>query len=174
MRTGLVALGAVFLVVAGAVVFTVWSAPTGSTVQSSRLFGLELSGHGNTTAFVWGLNGTSSGFTLGWHSDHALAATLATSSGCAGTPVTCQLGVVLERWTGNLSGSWTSSGLPAFPLLLQFQNSGPVPSVIQVGMSASGSTPPMYSTTAYIVFLVAGTALGAIGALTLFLGLFLH
>jgi hypothetical protein len=169
-----VAVGVVLLVVAAGVVYALWSAPSGATVQSTRLFSIQLASNGNETAYLWGSNGSAHGFQLAWHSDQPVAGTLAASTGCHGSPPTCELGARLAHWDANRSGSWSTAGDPAFPLLLVFDDPGASPALVQVSQIGSSSGGPAYSSLAYISFLAAGAAVGAIGGLSLFLGLFLR
>jgi hypothetical protein len=170
-----VAIGLGLLVLAGAVVVAVFEASEPGPGQTTHLLTLTLPNGENASALVWGLNGSRVAFALSWHSDAGVGAVLSTAPGCSGNPTQCAPGELLVKWVpGSTAGAWSTSTSSGFPWLLQVRNAGP--STVHFFVTTTAVRAPVPATTgwAYDVFLVAGAALGGIGAVAMFLGLFLR
>ncbi len=175
MRPGLVAIGIGLLVLGGAVVVAVFEGTEAGPGQSTHYVTIVLPSGENASAFVWGLNGSGVAFSLSWHASGKVDAVLSAPSGCGPDPSHCSQGPVLVRWpAGTAAGAWSTSSPPSFPWLLRIVDPGPISVQVDVTTTAARAPVPAPVAWAYDIFLVAGAALAAIGALSLFLGLFLR
>jgi hypothetical protein len=175
VRPGLVAIGIGLLLVAGGVVVAVFESPGPGSAGTTHLLSIALPGDDNASGLVWGINGSNVAFALSWHASAGVNAVLSIATGCLDPSSHCAAGAVLVRWGGPATaGAWSTSSPADFPWLLQFTNAGPGAVNIAVTTSAARAAAPAPVGWAYDMFLVAGATLGAIGAVALFLGLFLQ
>jgi hypothetical protein len=172
MRTGLVLVGTA-LALLGAVTVGVavsYNAPTPVTHVSTTQSSWTVPAHGEmTTPQLWGLNGS---FGVSWTASAALNVLL-TATLCS-SPSSCDVAPV-ANWTAQTQGSWQSPGVPAYPYLLAFTN--PTHASAAVALTAHSTlTTPVPPTDVWVPVLstLAGGVVFAIGAMALFLGLFLR
>jgi hypothetical protein len=174
VRPGLVFVGAVLIVLAGSLFYGILTQPSGSGRQSTHLLRFQIPSGENATAFAWGLNGSQVAFAVSWHASAQVSGVLSEPSGCRGTPTSCATGSVLVRWGPNGSGAWAIPDAGTFPMLLKFTNSGPAPASVAVSVVASTAPPTVLAPWVSASALISSATLGAVGALALFLGLFLR
>lgn len=177
MRTGLVLLGVAFLVVGGTALASIFLVPPATTqVRHDSSASLAVgSGTRTTSILLWGENGSSAAFTLRWQASSAARVWLWSvpkGSNCIAAP--CASGVTVAAWTANTSGSWKSTGDPDFPYYLQAESA--TNRSLSVQLQATGTATQSENTSGWqaLVGSVAGVLVVAVGAVALFLGLFLR
>jgi hypothetical protein len=172
MRTGLVLVGTALALLGAVTVATAvsYNPPSPVTHVSTTQSTWTVPALGRTTTPVlWGLNGS---FAVTWSSSMALNVAL-TATLC---PTHCSYGSApITNWTGQMQGSWQSSGAPAYPYVLAFTN--PNHASAAVALTAHSTvTSPVPATDVFVQVLstLAGGVLLVIGGMALFLGLFLR
>jgi len=175
VRTGLVVVGIAFLVLAGATVTVVNLLPSTTEVQDrSSLVPQPFSADGSGAALLPGADSASGSFTLRWSSTAAVSVWVYRAPGCERVSNACASGPAVANWTRALSGTWSTTGAVAFPFMLVWAGGGSGAGNI----SASGVQNIQVKTPMALVDTLvidgAAIALGIVGAVALFLGLFLR
>ena len=178
MRTGLVAVGLALAVVGVAVTMSGVLIPASQTTSEARLNVLTVPGlvTNETRIAVILMTNTSSGtLDFSWSANHSIAVALYQGTPCSGVSHYCSLGAALADWPAALSGSWNTTGLLTFPYLLSMENTEPTNATLRgtVAESFSFGTTTL-PTWAVISILAGGVLLVVIGAMAVFLGLFLR
>ncbi|MGA8537346.1 MAG: hypothetical protein WB789_08145 [Thermoplasmata archaeon] len=181
MRTGLVVIGVALAVVGAGLTLSAFFEPGApSLTQVNPLAAPNLQPGQPRTMLVW-LENTSSGtLALNWvsSSDVNVSVYRATSCGfvTSGTHVLyCPDGPALATWPSASSGHWNISGQISFPLLLNLENLGSkVVTVNAVFDEVWASTSPSVPTWIFLSTLAGGIACISLGAVAIFLGLFLR
>ena len=174
MRPGLVGSGAGLLLLAGLLVLAALTAPGNRGLQSSRTMAVALPVGASVSTYLWSDNASYSAEAIAWRSSGTVTVTLGPAAGCHGAASTCSGTPSIVTWRGNLSGAWSTSAPPGTEWLLRFTNGGGTSAAIQVAATTSVGAPAPDPTWALAVQLVASTTLAAVGAIALFLGLFLR
>lgn len=176
MRPGLALLGAVLLVLALAAVVLVTFSPAGARVTQS-VWTIPPEGllPGATNfALLPGSNTTQGTITLTWSASIPTSVRLYESPGCRAASLSCAQGTPARAWSAVRSGNWSTSGNLVFPFLVVWNTSAPLGGswgLTAVETVTTSLAPPIWQT---LVIDAAGAALAIVGAVALFLGLFLR
>ncbi|MCI4331343.1 MAG: hypothetical protein L3K19_05795 [Thermoplasmata archaeon] len=177
MRPGLVAVGVGFLLLgAGAVGAFLLVPSRGVTSDDATVIG-PVSTPPGSTAHAAVLTGTTTGtgsFGVHWISTGPTVVDLYDASNCPLGASNCPLGMPIAAWPSNDSGHWNESGALAFPLLLTWRVAGTSNVTFQASSDEQWTTsapPPMLTT---LLVFGSGGVLAAVGAVAVFLGLFLR
>ena len=176
MRPGLALLGAILLTLALAAVVLVtynsagdravqrvWTIPTGT-----------LPANGSEIALLQGSNASSGTLSVSWSGSVPTTVRLYEVPGCREASVACVRGPPADTWTGVGESNWSTSGPLVFPYLVVWNTSSAVPGswgLTAVESVTTSLAPPVWQS---IVLYATGAALGIVGAVALFLGLFLR
>ncbi len=177
MRTGLVLVGIGMAVIGAGVIASLALAPDPGTIRESWPIDIEnLTSNASRGLPVPGTTGTGAIFSFDWVSSSPAEASLwpAVSCGAAsGACPTTELPVV--HWNATTHGDWSTHGvLPSYYLLTIWAPASS--SVNFTGQAAESYAAPSLAiaTWAMISVIVGGVVLLGIGAMALFLGLFLR
>jgi hypothetical protein len=181
VRTGLVVIGVALAIVGAGLTLSAFFEPgVPSLTQVNPLAAPNLQPDQPRTLVVW-LENTSSGtLELNWvsSSDVNVSVYRATSCGfvTSNTHVLyCPDGPALATWASNSSGHWNISGEISFPLLLNLDNLGQKSVTVNaVFDEVWASTSPPVPTWIFLSALAGGVACISLGAVAIFLGLFLR
>jgi hypothetical protein len=172
MRTGLVLVGTALALLGAVTVATAvsYNAPTPVTHESTTQSSWTVPALGRmTTPELWGLNGS---FAVSWTASSVLDVVL-TGTHCPSQPP-CDTAPV-ANWTAQAAGNWQSSGMPAYPYQLAFSNPNHASAAVALTAHSTITTPvPATDVWVPVLSTVAGGVVLAIGAMALFLGLFLR
>ena len=177
MRTGLVLLGVAFLVVGGTALASIFLVPPATTeVRHDSSASLSVGSAGRTTSILlWGENGSSAAFSLRWQASAAALVWLwSVPNGASCTAAPCPAGVTVAAWNATTSGSWKSFGAPGFPYYLQAESTTNRSLSLQLQATGTATQPESAPSWQALVGSVAGALVVAVGAVALFLGLFLR
>lgn len=177
MRTGLVLLGAAFLLVGGTALASIFFVPPATTeARHDSSASLSVGTAARTTSILlWGENGSGAQFTLHWQASGPVHVWLwATPNGvpCAAPP--CANDLAVSTWNATSSGSWHSSGGPSYPYYLQAQSGTNRSESVQVQATGTASQPEVTGAWQTLVGTIAGGLVLGVGAIALFLGMFLR
>jgi len=132
------------------------------------------------TMVVWLQNTSSGTLELNWVSSATVNVSVYRATNCGfvnanARVIFCPDGAALVSWPSNSSGHWNTTGAIAFPLLLNLQNLGPTPVTVNaVFDEVWASTSPAVPTWIFLSTLAGGVACISLGAVAIFLGLFLR
>ena len=175
VRPGLVTVGVAFLVLGGATLAAVHLFPGGPPTdqQTTVVPPVFVNSHGGGQQRLTGVNSSNGAFHVHRSSTTPLTVALYDAPGCAPSGA-CVLTQPLASWPANASGNATFSGALAFPFVLVWTNPGPSPGSFSA--DAVETYHPDGGLPALTTLLIDGTAgtLVAVGAVGLFLGLFLR
>jgi hypothetical protein len=173
VRPWLVVIGTALLLV-GAGIFALLLALPPTSQTTITTFQGDIGGSDGVSIPLWIHNTSQGKLQLSWSSDAPLSVDLYHPDYCPQFP-SCSLGDPLVSWTSEVSESWSMSGPLTFPYLLNLSNSGGTPVSFHVAFTEnytvhSGVIPPVTELFIY----TGGAILIVIGALGVFLGLFLR
>jgi hypothetical protein len=175
VRPGLVAVGVAFLVLGGATLSAVHLFPQGPPAdqQTTVVQPVFVNSHGGGQQRLTGVNTSSGSFRVHWTSTTPLSVALYDAPGCAPTGA-CALTQPIETWPANTSGNATLLGALAYPFVLLWSNPGASPG--SFAADAVETYHPDGGLPTLATLLIDGTAgtLVVVGAVGLFLGLFLR
>ena len=178
MRTGLIVIGLALAIVGAGVTLSGFLAPGGTPSTTARLNSISAPNivPNQTRVAVISMTNTSSGsLELSWSSTRNLTVTVYQGVRCTGASGYCVSGPALVAWASNTSGTWNRTGPLAFPYLLSMFNSALVNITLRGTLAESFTTGTnSLPTWAVAIILAGGLILLAIGALAVFLGLFLR
>ncbi|MGC2289464.1 MAG: hypothetical protein WA688_06365 [Thermoplasmata archaeon] len=176
MRPWLVVVGIVFLTLALGTGATIYFAGQGNPSRTTSPFGLTLVVPSNESESVNppGSNGTGEQFSFAWQSTGLLQVTLESPAGCTRPSGPCWNTSILAAWKANTSGTWAGSGPFHYPLQCLFTNAETDSPTVTLKSSASSTHPTPLSLPVEIVLGAGAGGLFAVGALAIFLGLFLR
>ncbi len=177
MRPGLVAVGVGFLLLgAGAVSAFLLVPQRGVTSDDTTVVGPVTTPPGATphAAVLTGSNTGSGTFDLHWLSSTPAIVDLYDASACPSQPTSCHLGLPMASWNGNTSGVWHLSGPVSFPLLLSWRAAGNLSASFQATAEEQWTTAPAIPMLTLLLVYGSGGALAVVGAVAVFLGLFLR
>ncbi|HEV2165401.1 MAG TPA: hypothetical protein VGS23_00255 [Thermoplasmata archaeon] len=176
MRLGLVVVGIAFLAVAAASATSLYLWPrTPSTQEITTELPVTFSAPNQTReALLSGTSEPAGSFTLDWQASAPFDVELFNAPGCARASVACEKTPAVAEWPANLSGHYEADGALAYPYLVVWTEKGPADASLQAtaeSVAQVSSTAPAWTS---VVTDVALASLGSVGALSLFLGLFLR
>ena len=176
MRPGLVVVGTLLLVLAVAAVSVVMLTPPGTretrnvwTVPTEEL----IAGATNFALFP-GSNASDADLSVSWSGTVPTAVRFYEAPGCAAPSLTCARGTPAHAWPAALSGNWSEHGSLVLPFLVVWNTSAPTAGTWGLTAVESISTPVSPGLWSTVVIDAASAALGVVGAVALFLGLFLR
>jgi hypothetical protein len=181
VRTGLVAIGVALAVVGAGLSLSAFFEP--AALPSSGVNPLaapNLQPNYSTTKIVWLQNTSAGTLELTWVASSNVnvslyAATLCLYMGVGTRATYCLVGPPLATWASNSSGHWNTTGQISFPFLLNLQNSGPkAVNVTAVFDEVWASASPRVPTWIFVSELAGGVLCITLGAIAIFLGLFLR
>ncbi len=176
MRPGLAFTGAALLVLAVAALVVVTFVPGGThQVQDVSTIPSELlSPNATNYALLTGANTSQGSYTLTWTSTVPAEVRLYEVPGCRAASLDCVRGDPAGTWSGTEGGTWTDSGALGFPYLVVWNSSASVPGAWGLSAVETVSSPIASPWWQMFVIDAAGGALAVVGAVALFLGLFLR
>ena len=176
VRPGLAIVGTVLLVLALATLVLVAFSPVG-THEVQRVWTVPtgtLPAQGTEDALLQGSNSSSGSLTVTWSASIPTSVRLYSSPGCRSAAGPCSLSDLVHTWPAATNGSWTMSGSLVFPFLVIWNTSSPTTGTFGLTAVALVSTPEPAPIWQSAIVLAAAAALGVIGAIAVFLGLFLR
>jgi len=176
VRPGLVTVGVVFLVLAGGALVTVNLLPAASAPQQDQftLAPTEVAPDGAGATSIPGTASSGAVLTVAWRTPGPLSVDLFPAGRCPSGSRTCNPAGAVATWSGLAGSRWSINGPEQFPYELVWASNSSVPMNFTATATEtwnSTATSPIW--TAVIVDAVA-VALGAVGAVAVFLGLFLR
>jgi hypothetical protein len=176
VRPGLALVGTVLLVLAlAAVVLVTFNSEGEHTVQQVwTIPNGSLPGNGTEFALLQGANVSSGELTVSWEGSVPTGVRLYEAPGCRIAAPTCIQGPAAHTWPASRAGTWSTSGALVFPYLVVWNTSSPVPGSwgFTAVESVTTSLAPAFWEEA--VLYATAAALAIVGAMALFLGLFLR
>jgi hypothetical protein len=175
VRPWLVIVGIIFLTLAIGTASTIYFAGQGNPIRSTVPFGatlLLLPGETETLS-PQGSNGTAEHFSFMWHSTVSINVTLQSPAGCTTASGPCWSTSILASWDAT-SGSWASAGPFHYPLQCLLMNPENVSATATVSASATSTHPAHLSLLIELVLGAGAGGLAVVGAVAVFLGLFLR
>jgi hypothetical protein len=175
VRTGLVALGTALLAVAVLSATSLYFLPGPPAVRTvtSEVPMIESGPNQTRMVLLQGANGTAS-FNVQWQSTADFEVSLYNVPGCASANITCASDPPLASWASGRSGNFTVSGRMVFPFLLVWTDRAGTFASLQATSVCSWNVPASMSLWSSLAADVAAGTLGCIGAVLLFLGLFVR
>jgi hypothetical protein len=176
VRPALVAVGVVFVAVAVVSVASVMIVPPApqDQVLSTQVPALESGPNQTRQVLLDGTNTSDGSFDLSWKSTGPVLVELYGASGCGSGGVGCAGSPALAHWPRNASGTWTASGQLLYPYLLVWVDVGSSGISFQAtGISHAISRPALPMLT-LVLSEASAAALAIVGAVSIFLGLFLR
>ncbi len=174
VRPWLVGIGTALVIIGiGTLVFLLTIPPTSQT--SITTFELTVPAHNGESLPLWMQNTSDGTLSLNWNSSSfPVTVTLYHPTGCAQLP-DCPSGGAIATWTAKTGGQWSTTGSISFPYLLNISNDGVNAVPFHAGFTESFTVhssliPPVTELLVY----AGGAILIVIGALGVFLGLFLR
>ncbi len=176
VRPGLVVVGGLLIVLAVAAIAVVTFTP-GGTNQTSTAITIpvhDLLPNATNFALIPGTNASAAIFSLTWTATIPTDVRLYDAPGCRAAALSCATGPPVRAWSAELGGTWSTSGDVGFPYLIEWNTSAPGVGTWGLTGSESISTPMHTGLLESLVIYAAGGALAIVGAVALFLGLFLR
>ncbi len=174
MRTGLFAAGIVIAVVgAGLLVSLFYLPPVPTNVRTASVAITDL-GPGTTRSWVISEAVAASGqLSLSWTASTTVAVSLWNTASCPVGGGICS-GTAITGWAANVSGVWAYSGNIRSSYLLSVTNSASTSQSFTGVLTETYQVPtPSQAIPAWALISVGGLVLVGIGAIAVFLGLFL-
>jgi hypothetical protein len=176
VRPGLVVVGIAFIAVAAAsagVALLLPPAP-GNLEVSTQVPGIALEPGEAHGVLLAGTNSSDGSFSVSWQSSSPVSSSLYEGAGCGAVGPGCARTDLVASWPANSSGHFGQSGSMVFPYLLVLTDTGGAEVTAQVSAVSHASVPATTSMLALVLPLVSAVALGLVGAVGLFFGLFLR
>ena len=176
MRPGLVVIGTLLLVLAVAAVSVVMLTPPG-THETRNVWTVptaELLAGATNFALLPGDNTSDAELSVSWSGTVPTEVRLFEVPGCAAPSLSCARGTPAHAWSAALSGNWSERGSLVFPFLVVWNTSAPTAGTWGLTAVESISTPVSTGLWSTLVIDAASAALGVVGAVAVFLGLFLR
>ncbi len=173
VRPWLVVIGIVFALVGGALIGSAFYIPNAPSVtQTKQLSAAVNPGPGQEWPFVFG--GTSpSTVSVDWTASNGANVSFWSAAPCSSGKSLCPVGGALVSWTGAATGHWSLPGASGSDYLLSISTATPSGLVFNGTVSATYVAPHSSLGIPTILVVVGGVLLLAVGAIALFLGLFL-
>ncbi len=175
MRPGLVSVGVLFAVLAAGMLLAVNLSP--STSENRDWFTLPpqpVGGNATGAALIQGTDTASGTFELHWSATMAARVDLYAAPGCTAPAPTCATGTPLVGWASQASGNWSTSGDLRFPYLLVWSSPSGAPGTFSANALESSPGSPSYLALGNLVIDGGAATLALVGAVAIFLGLFLR
>jgi hypothetical protein len=177
VRTGLVFLGAAFLVVGITALAALFALPAGLPQDRNDTWTTVIlpSGGSASSPYLWGENGSNAQFTIRWQSTEPVRLLLKAWNGPWPCPVDgCSPATVVASWGPASSGNWESSGPTQYPYWVVANTSFSGSVAVSVHASGTAGVTSGASALQTLIGTVAGLLVVAVGVVALFLGLFLR
>jgi hypothetical protein len=174
MRPGLVLLGSAFVILGAATIVAFNLSPAVTTNEYRSTIPVQpFAPNVRSFALLAGTDAGSGTFTLTWNATVPANVSLYLAPGCVRPALACANGAPLASHSG-LAGAWSMSGALHFPFLLVWHATGAPGG--NFSASALETTQTRAATGLLDSVLVNGAAivLGVVGAVALFLGVFLR
>jgi hypothetical protein len=173
VRPWLVVIGAALLVIGVGSFALLLSLP--STTQTTiTTFTGNVDSQGGESLPLWMQNTSQGTLRLAWSASGPLSFSLYHPKDCSQFP-DCPTGSAIAAWTAQTSGSWSTSGSLVFPFLLNVSNTGGNAASFRASFSESFVVHAAGIPAVTELFIYTGGAiLTVIGALAVFLGIFLR
>lgn len=178
MRIGLVAIGSAFAVVGAAVfVAVLYPADTPTTGRSDAAEVAGLTGGGNWRSFILQASPENPAtLSLNWFASAPVNVSWYLLYACNPSPSICAVIPALHNWTGNLSGHWSMTGTANAEYELWVACDGSKNASVNFSATFQEqfrAGPLSLPWVPFVVTLVGASLLAGIGAVALYLGLFL-
>ncbi len=175
MRKGLLIVGLGVAIVGATFIATLVSLPPPpSQIAASTLDFPYILDNSSKTSKISPADASSATVYFSWVSDYPIAVSLYDGVPCALGNRTCPPTPALVSWAENSSGDWNSSGRVNLPVYVVLINNGSTPVTVSGTVVATYVPSTPYLPTWSLVALVTGAiVLLGIGAVAIFLGLFL-
>ena len=176
MRPGLVAIGVSLLVLAvatiGAVYLLPGTAPTNR--DTNNVNPQTVAAHASGHFLLYGTESSSGTFSLKWQSTVPLDVGLWAAPVCPNGPASCAPPARIGGWTAATSGnsSWTLA--LHYPMTLEWTNNGSSSGTFEASSVATTSGSGALPALTILLIGVTVASVGVVGAVALFLGLFLR
>ena len=175
MRKGLLIVGLGVAIVGATFIATLVSLPPPpSQISASTLDFPYILTNSSKTSKITPADAPSATMYFSWVSDYSIAVSLYDAVPCAPGNRSCTSTPALVSWVENSSGDWNSSGRVDLPVYVVLTNNGSTPVTVSGTVVATYVPSTPYLPTWSLVALVTGAiVLLGIGAVAIFLGLFL-
>ncbi|MFZ0698623.1 MAG: hypothetical protein WAN74_00260 [Thermoplasmata archaeon] len=176
MRKGLLIVGIGVAIVGATFIATIVSLPPPPSQISASLLDVPYVRDNSTmTETMSPASAPSANVYFSWVSDYPIAVSLYDQFPCAPGNRSCTPTTPLVSWVENASGKWSSSGGVDLPVYVVLTNNGSTPATVSGTVVATYVPSTPYLPTWSLVALVTGAlVLLGIGAVAIFLGLFLR
>jgi hypothetical protein len=178
VRTGLVVVGLVLALVGVGVALSGFLLPTNNSSTEVRLSSLSapnIASEQTRVALISMVNASSGTLQVTWSASHVLQVAVYQGTPCSAPARYCPSGAPLVNWPSNASGTWNRTGQLTFPYLLSMTNlqvaNATLRGTVVESFTVGGNS---IATWIVVTILVGGLLLVSIGALAVFLGLFLR
>lgn len=175
MRRGLVLVGIAVAVVGGFFLGTLFSLPPPpARIASETLYAPTITLGHPADEVLRPTSASSATLNVFWVSNNPVTAGVYATDPCAPNGSACTYPTPLFAWADNRSGDWTTPTSVALPVYLLLTNNGSDPTTVSGTVIATYTPAGGYLPTWSMISLVSGAGVVlAIGAVLLFLGLFL-
>lgn len=175
MRPGLVAVGAALLVVAAGGVAALALVPIPANGLSATSTGTWLATPGQTNATTIEGGSTVDGvLSVHWVSSAPLTVAVFGSGGCPPDRAGCADWSEIDHWNASSTGWWNVSGTLHFPYLVTFWNPGSGSATVHISATTTVAATASLSPVSQLFLGLSVGAVGFIGGVALYLGLFLR
>jgi hypothetical protein len=176
VRKGLLIVGIGVAIVGSTFIATIISLPPPPSQMSAATLDVPyLLDNSTATSRISPASAPSANIYLSWVSDYPIAVSLYDRLPCAPQGPSCTPTAPLVSWTRNASGNWSSSGGIDLPVYVVLTNNGSTPATVSGTIVATYVPSAPYLPTWSLIALVTGAlVLLGIGAVAIFLGLFLR
>lgn len=130
--------------------------------------------HSSGSALLTGTPTGSGGLTISWRASAPLTVTLFPATGCGSPAPSCATGSAVASWAQAPGGNWSTSGKLSFPYLIAWNEPANLTGNVTVAGVETMQVRVAPSVLTELVIDGAGAALAVIGAVAVFLGLFLR
>jgi hypothetical protein len=182
VRAGLVVVGVAFLVVGGAALATLYLVPPASTeVRHDSTVALVVPAQGTAQSpNLWGENGSGASFSVRWQSSAPVRLLVWANgyTGC-GEPLACPpsssgSSTLSAQFNTTVAGTWSTHGAPAYPYVLVVTALGSTGAAVSIAATGIASVEPATPALEQLIGTSSGALVAAVGAIALFLGMFLR
>ena len=175
MRPGLLFVGGILAVLGIATVATFTLVPVANTTtRDVNLLPQPYGPHTSQAALLDGTDAASGTFSVTWRATTPISVQLFDAPGCRSPSSGCASGAPLATWAGSANGTWSLSGGLKFPFLVLWSETANASGNFSATGSETTSDTPAAPLITQLAVYGAGAALTLVGALSVFLGLFLR
>jgi len=181
VRLGLVAVGAVFALVGGAVIVGAIMPVTSPTYLREGSSSVENLQADDSRTFTMNTTvANSASLAVSWSSSSAVSVSWYATRSCASPPYWCAVTPAIVSWAGKLAGHWSGSGDVGDRYLLYVETDAAANGSTDVFANFTGTYTEHYHTLThaalaypFLLTMTSGSLLAGTGAVALYLGLFL-